>query len=230
MLTWMPDFCPSGNCRIELDKAGGKVDWTRPKSFVTLCPHHRGLKDSGLTDQQVFDAILQSSRVKEAARWAVKVELGLGKEHPGVIDVTTERSYLKVSAGFLPDFLVPLTGLFDRLIPNVFGGGGVMLGPIPQGTPVNLLANIDLQDKGEVLRLFLRIKRDLKKLPRGASDEEAREVFRNLVQPLLAVSKCPDFVVNRGHYFGTDFLPEAEGEPGLSDEDKQALIALLETF
>ena len=84
MLTWMPDFCLSGNCRIELDKAVGKVDWTRPKSFVTLCPHHRGLKDSGLTDQQVFDAILQSSRVKEAARWAVKVELGLDKEHPGV--------------------------------------------------------------------------------------------------------------------------------------------------
>ena len=84
MLTWMPDFCPSGNCRIELDKTGGSVDWTRPKSFVTLCPHHRGLKDSGLSDQQGFDAILQSSRVKEVARWAVKLELGLDKEHPGV--------------------------------------------------------------------------------------------------------------------------------------------------
>jgi len=84
MLTWMPDFCPTGNCRIELDKTGGSVDWTRPKSVITYCPHHQGLKDSGLTDQQVFDAILQSSRVKEAARWAVKVELGLDKEHPGV--------------------------------------------------------------------------------------------------------------------------------------------------
>ena len=84
MLTWMPDFCPTGQCRIELEKAEGKVDWTKPKSFITLCPHHRGLKDSSLTDQQVFDAILQSSRVKEAARWAVKVELGLDKEHPGV--------------------------------------------------------------------------------------------------------------------------------------------------
>ena len=84
MLTWMPDFCPSGNCRIELDKSGGQVDWTRPKTFITLCPHHQGLKDSGLTNQQVFDAILQSSRVKESARWAVKVELVLDKEHPGV--------------------------------------------------------------------------------------------------------------------------------------------------
>jgi len=84
MLTWMPDFCPSGNCRIELDKSAGSVDWNRPKSFIILCPHHQGLKDSGLTDQQVFDAVVQSSRVKEAARWAVKLELGLDKEHPGV--------------------------------------------------------------------------------------------------------------------------------------------------
>ena len=60
------------------------VNWSTPKSFVTLCTHHQGLKDSGLTDQHVFDAILQSSRVKETARWQIKVELGLDKEHPGV--------------------------------------------------------------------------------------------------------------------------------------------------
>ena len=42
---------------------------------------------------------------------------------------------------------------------------------------------------------------------------------------LLSEDKCPDFVVNRGHYFGTDKLGE---EPGLSDSDKEALIASLE--
>jgi hypothetical protein len=66
---------------IELEKAGGSVNWTTPKAFLSVCPHHQGL---GLSDQQRFDAILQSSRRKEAARWAVKVELGLDKEHPGV--------------------------------------------------------------------------------------------------------------------------------------------------
>ena len=44
---------------------------------------------------------------------------------------------------------------------------------------------------------------------------------------LLALSKCPDFVVNRGHYFGTGVVP---GEPALCDDDKRALIEFLKTF
>jgi hypothetical protein len=50
------------------------------------------------------------------------------------------------------------------------------------------------------------------------------------VKDLLEVSKCRDFIVNKGHYFGTDFLPADEGEPGLPDADKHALIAFLKTF
>jgi len=44
---------------------------------------------------------------------------------------------------------------------------------------------------------------------------------------LLALNKCPDFEVNRGHYFGTGLVP---GEPALSDDDKRALIEFLKTF
>ena len=69
--------------------------------------------------------------------------------------------------------------------------------------------------------------RVLKSLPRGATDEETQKAFASLVEPLLGVSKCPDFVVNRGHYFGTDYFSE---EPGLSDRDKRALIAFLKTL
>jgi hypothetical protein len=47
------------------------------------------------------------------------------------------------------------------------------------------------------------------------------------VPDLLQVSKCPDFVVNRGHYFGTSFFKE---EAPLSDDDKRALIEFLKTF
>jgi hypothetical protein len=71
------------------------------------------------------------------------------------------------------------------------------------------------------------MKHDLESLPKDASDEEARKVFANLVDPLLEVSKCPDFVVNRGHYFGTSYLKE---EPPLSDDDKHALIEYIKTF
>jgi len=34
-------------------------------------------------------------------------------------------------------------------------------------------------------------------------------------------------VVNRGHYFGTSYFKE---EPGLSDDDKRALIEFVKTF
>jgi hypothetical protein len=57
-------------------------------------------------------------------------------------------------------------------------------------------------------------------LPRGAGDEEARRVFANVGEQLFALSKCPDYIVNRGHYFGTR----------LGDADKEALIAFLKTF
>ena len=44
---------------------------------------------------------------------------------------------------------------------------------------------------------------------------------------MLELNKCPDFVVNRGHYFGTALLTE---EPALSDDDKRALIEFIKTF
>jgi hypothetical protein len=127
-----------------------------------------------------------------------------------------------------------------RWFPWIFGDAGVEVGPIPVGTPVNLLANLslisesgDTTDKFEqakkVLALLLKIKHDLKSLPKGASDEEARKVFANLAGPLLELNKCPDFVVNRGHYFGTSYFKEKD-EPGLSDDDKWALIEFLKTF
>jgi hypothetical protein len=79
----------------------------------------------------------------------------------------------------------------------------------------------------KVLALLLKIKQGLKALPKGASDEEARKVWANVIDPLLEFNKCPDFVVNRGHYFGTSYFKE---EPGLSDQDKRALIEFLKTF
>jgi hypothetical protein len=78
-----------------------------------------------------------------------------------------------------------------------------------------------------MLPLLHELIRDLKKLDGKGSDEEARRAFAPLVPRLLALSKCPDFVVDRGHYFGTSVFTE---EPGLSDEDKRALIEFLKTF
>jgi len=160
----------------------------------------------------------------------------LGDKVPGLIDRTTTRSYLRVAAGYLPEFLRPLLDPLHRYAPWIVGEGGVEIGPIPAGTPINLLANLDLVPDGggddllhmkKLLKLLLDIKHALKALPSGAGDDEVRKAFAPLVPEMLSLSKCPDFVVNRGHYFGTSFFKE---EPALSDEDKRALIEFVKTF
>ena len=162
----------------------------------------------------------------------------LGAKIPGVIDRTTARSYLRVAGGYLPGFLRPLLGPLQRYAPWLFGDGGVRIGPIPAGIPVSLLGSLELLPDGgsrdeqikhgaEILKLLIHIDRELKTLPPQATDDEARKKFADLGERLLKLSKCPDLVVNRGHYFGTDAFKE---EPGLSDEDKRALIEFLKTL
>jgi hypothetical protein len=109
--------------------------------------------------------------------------------------------------------------------------GGIVIGPIPAGTPIGLLSNVNLLTEEtdparrllyqrKVLDLVVKVLKDLAELPENATDAQARATFKNLVDPLLEVSKCPDLIVNRGHLFGT-MLPDA---------DKRALIELLKTF
>src|SRR4029079_5094188 len=65
---------------------------------------------------------------------------------PGWIDRTTKASYLRVPKGYLPPILTNklLVALVKELTPSVVGDGGIELGPIPTGTPINLLSNIEL--------------------------------------------------------------------------------------
>lgn len=156
----------------------------------------------------------------------------LGDKVPGTIDRVTEQSFLVIPRKFQPDFLVRLFEPFREELPWLFNTeGDIELGPIPAGTPVGLLANLNvrldqadllerLEHDFELARLIIRIKRDLKDLPENVSDEQARAIFADVVDPLLKLSKCPDFVVNRGHYFGSR----------LSDSEKQDLIAFLKTL
>jgi hypothetical protein len=162
----------------------------------------------------------------------------LGDKIPGVIDRTTARSYLRVAGGYLPPFLRPLLGPLHRYLPWLVGEGGVQIGPIPAGTPVDLFGNLELMPDGgsaadrakhgaEILKLLVDIEHNLRTLPPQATDEEARKQFAELGERMFKLSKCPDFVVNRGHYFGSDAFKE---EPGLGDEEKRALIEFLKTL
>jgi hypothetical protein len=169
----------------------------------------------------------------------------LGARVPGTIDRTTARSFVRIASGYLPNVLQVLRTPSQLLAPWLFGDQGVEIGPIPAGTPVDLLANLNplsedanpfkrLEYEVKVGALLLRMKHDLQQLPHDATDEQARHVLANLVEPLLELSKCPDFIVNRGHYFGTGYVepgaPDPIQEPALSDQDKRALIEFLKTF
>ena len=161
---------------------------------------------------------------------------GLGNI-PGYIQRTTATSYFRVPASYLPDPLDEVVGMsrfLPKIAPWLFSErewGVLQLGPIPAGTPVSLVASLPpvsestrLKDKAahakKLIRFLGKAVKDLKSLDKDASDEKAREVFGDLVDPLVELSKCPDYVVNRGHYFGSN----------LSDEDKWALIEFLKTF
>jgi len=167
---------------------------------------------------------------------------------PSEIARTTTTSFLRVPRGYLPDWLQSLMGPLQRIFPFLLHNGEIEIGPIPSGTPVNLIANLDLLGEGlsgeakakhdlDVAELLLRIKSALKAVPADAADRDAqaRRIFleRDLVNQLMQFSKCPDYIVNRGHYFGTSYFHEPDGtqdEPGLTDNEKLALIEYLKTF
>jgi hypothetical protein len=86
--------------------------------------------------------------------------------------------------------------------------------------------------------LVIDLNNDLKSLGKYPTDAQAAKVFLKQEKQLLEVSKCPDLVVNRGHYFGTDYIEPGETREqalsergsGLNDSDKRALIEFLKTF
>lgn len=73
----------------------------------------------------------------------------------------------------------------------------------------------------DLLDLLIHIKKSLKKIKEdNLNTEESTELLKGLVPDLLAVSSCPDWVIDRGHEFGSELL----------DEDKWALIEFLKTM
>jgi hypothetical protein len=120
-----------------------------------------------------------------------------------------------------------LIGLLIGVLLYVLDGrlGTVRIGPIPKGTPVNLLANMNPDaDQKEIRKtLFLTVETLAEIESKHLSEAEGQQLLREKVAPaLMSVSKCPDFVMDEGHYF--------KWFDSMTDEDKNALIELLKTF
>jgi len=223
---------------------GGGRGYTRPPSLISVWSTAPFLQNNSVGKFEwspSVDARLNSFNDSiEKMLWPEKRDKDavLGDKVPGRIDRTTQTSWLSIPYGYLPADFKGLRSTGERWFPQFFGDGQVHIGPIPKGTPVGLLSNMDimgesspdgntLEHKRKVLNLLLKMKIDLATLGPNPSDGDAKAKFSNLVQPLWELSKCRDLVVNRGHYFGTSMFKE---EPGLSDEDKRALIEFLKTF
>ena len=237
--------------------AGGR-GYTRVPSLISIWSTAPFLLNNSVGPFDASPAVDARVKVFEASieqmLWPEKRERDsvLGNKVLGTIDRTTERSNVTIPRGYVPEALRPLQSTLHRWFPWLVGAGGdIVLGPIPKGVPVNLLANLKLRAESDSLtdkiahvkdvgELLVKLKVDLATAPAGASDDELRAKFANLREPMLKLSKCPDFVVNRGHYFGTAEFNKQDGlssdekafatEPELSDADKRALIAFIKTF
>jgi hypothetical protein len=157
----------------------------------------------------------------------------LNIDGPGVgwIQRTTADSTIRVPKGFIPEHLRGLLGTGQRLFPFLFQNGEVVIGPIPKGTPVSLLSSMDLLGadlsgaaRQAQLRKLLGLLKQLKNELKHGNDPFSN---RNVMETMLSMSKCPDLVINKGHYFGTSLFAE---EPGLSDTEKRDLIGFLKTM
>ncbi len=130
---------------------------------------------------------------------------------------TSRDCQFQLNGEFIPE---PLRTL---LKPHFDTNGFFRIGHVPEGTPVNLLANVDPEmDAKDLVELCLRVKKalldiDLKHLDPAAAKAELK---KEVAPALWKVSKCPDLVEDRGHYFGTE----------LPDADKLALIEFLKTL
>jgi hypothetical protein len=123
---------------------------------------------------------------------------------------TQNECTLHLRREFVPK---PLRRLADK-------DGYVNIGPIPKGMPVNLIGNLE-PDLNQFVVLQAKIGKALVKVhTMNLSPEKATAELTKAVPELLAANKCPDFIEDKGHYFGTD----------LPDSDKRALIEFLKTF
>ena len=109
----------------------------------------------------------------------------------------------------------------SRLLPSLFDAdGGITIGPFPKGLPVNLLSNLQpLSESSESDRACCGTSSRccscwsisscyLATVPADCdrrADGERRSASK-MGPALLALNKCPDFEVNRGHYFGTGMV------------------------
>lgn len=107
-------------------------------------------------------------------------------------------------------------------------GSDIRLGPIPRGTPVSLVMNLSPQAPfadlfnaaAGLTRGMLRVRKEFPGEALARDEQPLAAFLAEAEEPLLKASKCPDFVLDRGHWFAEN----------LSELEKTQLKAFLETL
>ena len=188
--------------------AGG-VGYYRPPSLISIWSSapflHNNSVGTFTGDPSVAGRMRAFNDAIEQLLWPDK------RQGKASIWVTTRQSFLKIPEGFVPEPLKPLCK-----------EGFLNIGPIPEGTPINLLANVE-PNLTNLLKLIPAVNASLAKAQEKKLhflDSTNDEILKGLVPALMSVSKCPDLIEDRGHEFGA----------GLPDSDKRALIEFLKTL
>jgi|GEM_PF-94256 len=103
----------------------------------------------------------------------------------------------------------------------------IFFGPIPKGVPINLISNMNLESgKLDLIKAVLSLKRAIEKVKTVKGEKARAAAFMRIAsEPLLKISKCQDFIINKGHYFGTKF--QVQGQSGLTVQDQKALTEFI---
>ena len=211
--------------QIPLEGESNGPGYYRPPSLISLWSSAPFLHNNAVG---VDPMILAPGDVSVAARLRAFQD-GIEKmlwirDRGRLVWTTTKKSYVNVPLDYLPRFLRRLVDRRSELIDQ--DTHSLHLGPIPEDTPINLIANTNL-DPGFALarrrfKLLVAILDTMKTIKRqNLDDQQARKLMHEKLTPkFLALNKCPDFIEDKGHPFGKN----------LAIEDKRALIELLKTF
>jgi hypothetical protein len=120
----------------------------------------------------------------------------------------------------LPDFVSMLSKQMTEF--SDLPGLDLDLINVPTGTPVNLIMNLHPKDVKTVLQAY--VDGVLQGHPRGKFAELRTGNHalgqQRLMEKLVEVNMCPDFIEDRGHSYGRELV----------DDDKRALIEFLKHF
>ena len=270
---------------VEVNVPGGGRGYVRPASLISAWATAPFLQNNSLGKfdwRGSVDGRMQSfndsinklldpelrGRDPQLGQRVVTYTTSFGDKLPGIMDVTSAPSYLKLPRGYIPNFAFnEIKALLDKypkiskqMITNKYEfamvgdedanrsiasdsptsdaampsdsdmGDFLSIGPIPAGIPINMISNLNLQENklnvANALRVLVGtiIKIRVQKM---GGDQATAFFMKEATGTLLKISKCNDFVVNRGHYFGTKYAPNRQTAGVMTAEDKVALIEFL---